>query len=443
MTAHDTSPRNSRFVTALFLVVLVGSVFLMVRLLAVYLAAIIMAGVLVSLFAVPFSRLNALLGGRRQIAAVIMALVIALLVMLPIVLVLVSLSFEVVAVYERAARSETTFIGKALELVQENSALMLRLEQLGQQFGVDLSAGAIRGHAATAATRLAAAVYDQVSGVATNILRLVLNFGLMVVVIFALYSEGPALKAYLLDLSPLPDEQEEELVGQFKSISRAVFLGNGMASMLQGVMGGVGFYAWGLGSGVLWGSAMAFFAFLPIVGAALVYVPAGLVLGFEAGWGTALGFLLYNAAYVAVLEYGLKPRLIGGHSSMNGVLVFIGILAGLKLYGILGLFYGPLIITIFLSVAEIYKIEYRRDLMAMRSPWFRADVGAALTEVPRALPIETEPSLSPPAPVKALPVESAPSLGTTPASPPAPDSGPTTEQSSSISETDLALDKEV
>src|SRR5690606_31455180 len=96
-----------------------------------------------------------------------------------------------------------------------------------------------------------------------------------------------------------------------------------------------------------------------------------------------------------LLEYGLKPRLIGGQSQMNGVLVFVGILSGLSLFGILGLFYGPLILTMFLTLAEIYKAEYRGDLMALQSPWVGADLGQVAVQEPGHAPPVEAPSSAP------------------------------------------------
>src|SRR5690606_35613531 len=101
------------------------------------------------------------------------------------------------------------------------------------------------------------------------------------------------------------------LVQRFASISRAVFLGNGVASVLQGLCGGLAFWFFSVGSPVLWGTAIAFFAFLPIVGASIVWAPAALYMFVQGDVGTAVGFSIFNIVYVVILEYGLKPRLIG------------------------------------------------------------------------------------------------------------------------------------
>ena len=66
--------------------------------------------------------------------------------------------------------------------------------------------------------------------------------------------------------------------------------------------------------------------------------------------------------YSSVIEYIIKPRVIGKGMQMNSLLVFIGIIGGIKLFGILGIIYGPLIITIFITMAEIYRLEYKENM---------------------------------------------------------------------------------
>jgi predicted PurR-regulated permease PerM len=100
-------------------------------------------------------------------------------------------------------------------------------------------------------------------------------------------------------------------------------------------------------------------AFLPIVGATAVFVPATAIIMLTGNTGLGLGYLIYNVCYSSIVEYLVKPKMIGKGMQMNSLLVFVGILGGLKLFGILGIIYGPLIMTVFLTLAEIYRLEYK------------------------------------------------------------------------------------
>ena len=103
-------------------------------------------------------------------------------------------------------------------------------------------------------------------------------------------------------------------------------------------------------------------AFLPIIGASVIFLPAAAILIIQGEVGIGVGFLIYNLFYSSIIEYFVKPRLIGKGMQMNALLVFIGIIGGMNLFGILGIIYGPLIITVFLTLAEIYRLEYKEQL---------------------------------------------------------------------------------
>jgi predicted PurR-regulated permease PerM len=98
---------------------------------------------------------------------------------------------------------------------------------------------------------------------------------------------------------------------------------------------------------------------LPVIGASVVFIPAGIILIVQGKFWLGIGYLIYNVLYSSIIEYVIKPRLIGKRMQMNSFFVFIGIIGGIKLFGMIGIVYGPLIITIFLTLAEIYRLEYK------------------------------------------------------------------------------------
>ena len=158
---------------------------------------------------------------------------------------------------------------------------------------------------------------------------------------------------------PVPTDQLEKVANKFREMARAIIVGNGLSGIVQGILGGLGFSLFGLPSPFLWGTVIAFMAFLPVIGASFIYIPATVILLAKGKIGAGIGFLIYNILYSSIIEYLIKPRLIGQGMKMNSLLVFIGIIGGLKLFGIMGLVYGPLIITVFLTLAEIYRLEYK------------------------------------------------------------------------------------
>jgi len=191
---------------------------------------------------------------------------------------------------------------------------------------------------------------------------LLVHFFLMMMVIFYLFRDGMRLKDYLTQLIPVPEMQLEKIVKKFHEMGKALIVGNGLCGIIQGILGGFGFFIFGLHSPFLWGTVIAFMAFLPVIGASVVFIPAAAILIIQGELWLGISYLIYNMFYSSIIEYMIKPRLIGKGMQMNSFLVFIGIIGGIKLFGIIGIVYGPLIITIFLTLAEIYRLEYKEQL---------------------------------------------------------------------------------
>jgi predicted PurR-regulated permease PerM len=202
-------------------------------------------------------------------------------------------------------------------------------------------------------------LYNQASSWAANIMNFVFSFFMMVIVIFFLLIDQERFISYILELSPLPDQQERQLFRRFEEIAKAVLVGNGLCGLLQGFLGGAVFMFLGVNSPILWGGVMAILAFLPIVGIGLVLVPAAIILFLKGSVGGGIFMLVFYAALSFSVEYLLKPWMVGERVKMHTLLVFLSILGGLSVYGVLGIIYGPLIVTAFLSLADIYRNNYR------------------------------------------------------------------------------------
>jgi predicted PurR-regulated permease PerM len=181
---------------------------------------------------------------------------------------------------------------------------------------------------------------------------------MMIIVIFFLLIDNERLANYILKRSPLPDNQERQLISKFREIAGAILIGNGICGIIQGILGGVAFTFFGLASPILWGGIMVILAFLPIFGIGLVLVPAALILFLKGRIAAAIIMLVFYAILSFSVEYLLKPKMVGKQVQMPTLLVFLSILGGLSVFGVLGIIYGPLIVTAFLTLSEIYLGNY-------------------------------------------------------------------------------------
>ena len=134
----------------------------------------------------------------------------------------------------------------------------------------------------------------------------------------------------------------------------ATIYGGVVVALVQGGLGAVGFLIVGLPAPVFWGTVMAFLSFVPIVGTSLVWLPAAVILFAQGVYLKSLILLAWGALVVSLSDNLLRPILIGGRTQVHTLLLFFGILGGLRFFGFLGLIAGPLVITICLAMIEIY-----------------------------------------------------------------------------------------
>jgi predicted PurR-regulated permease PerM len=349
------------FVSKVFLVVLIGVLILLLRLFWAYISAIILALLIASAFYPLYSRVKKLLKGEERGASMLMTIFIFLVLVIPVGGFVGTLSNEAFDFYRRS-RDAVTLL-KIQKVLEGDSIWAQRVRRVGELTGIEVNPETLEELATALGKNVGLFLSKQLRSMASNLLNFLIHFFLMMLVVYYIFRDGERLKDYISELLPFPIEQQELVVRKFREMARAVIVGNGLNGIIQGIIGGFGFFLFGLGSPFLWGTLIGFMAFLPFIGASIVYVPAFIILILQGQTGTAIGFLVYNAAYSIIMEYLFKPRMIGKGMRMNALLVFIGILGGIKLFGILGIIYGPLIMTIFITLAELYRLEYKEAMV--------------------------------------------------------------------------------
>jgi predicted PurR-regulated permease PerM len=187
---------------------------------------------------------------------------------------------------------------------------------------------------------------------------------IMFFVLFYLFRESEESFERLQALLPLAPNLKEKLIEEVKSVTWAVVYGQVMTGLIQGALGGIGFLIFKAPNPFLWGFMMIIFSFLPLVGTALIWVPAGIFLILSGATFRGIGLLVWGGVLVTNVDNFVKPRLISGRSNIHPVTVLLGVLGGLKLFGFIGLVVGPLILALFIALARFYEEEYLGVRMA-------------------------------------------------------------------------------
>jgi predicted PurR-regulated permease PerM len=124
---------------------------------------------------------------------------------------------------------------------------------------------------------------------------------------------------------------------------------------VQGFLCGLAFAIVGLGSPVFWGVVMGFLSLLPVVGAWPVWIPATIYLFSTGHWGRAIALIAICGALGGSIDNILRPLLLGGRASLNGLLVFISVLGGIAVFGILGVVLGPIVVATTVGILDVYS----------------------------------------------------------------------------------------
>jgi predicted PurR-regulated permease PerM len=244
----------------------------------------------------------------------------------------------------------------------ENGRVVRALTGLVHKLGLPVSAEAIQDVVVNAARDLSQGLYKRVNALFSGVVQLTLHGLITLFSIFYLLINGPKLRAFMFRLSPLPDDEDQLFITKLGEVGRAVLIGNGIGSSLQGLVAGIAWALVGLPSPVMWGLVMTVAAFLPMVGVAAVVVPATLYLWITSRHVAAVLFFVFCMGQSFLFEYGLKPRLMGSSMRMNSLLVFVSLLGGIFGFGVPGILYGPLIMTLFLALAQLYETRYQQRI---------------------------------------------------------------------------------
>ena len=219
----------------------------------------------------------------------------------------------------------------------------------------DLDAGSLLLHVSKS---LADGMSSYAVSILGNISSYVAKFFLMLLVFYWVVRDEAKIVKYIFHLSPLPASQEDKIIQKIRSVARSALLLTFLIAMVQGTLGGVGFWIAGL-PGLFWGTVMAFASLIPIFGAAVVWVPASIyffVTG-QGGWGIFI--VAWSAILVSPVDNVLRPYFMKEAADMSTALVFLSILGGVSYFGLLGLIYGPLIYGITAVLLYIYNAEFR------------------------------------------------------------------------------------
>jgi predicted PurR-regulated permease PerM len=346
---RDTLNRSVLLLLALF----ISALFL--SMIQSFLMAIFLAGIFSALATPLYKRFLNGYGGRRALASLSTLVVIILVVILPLGTLMGIVTAQAIKVGQSVTPWVQDQIANPGEFHNLLSSLPFYDRILPYSDTIWRKAGELIG---TVSQFLISSLSTATMG-AVNILFMAFA---MLYTMFFFLMDGDKLLDKILFYLPLQDEDERRMLRKFTSVTRATLKGTAVIGILQGGLAGTAFAVVGIPSSVFWGTIMAVLSIIPGIGSALVWGPAVIILAASGSYLKAAGLGLFCAVVVGSLDNLLRPILVGKDTQMHELMIFFGTLGGIIMFGIMGMFIGPIVAALFVTVWEIYGVAFKEYL---------------------------------------------------------------------------------
>ena len=329
-----------------FFGLLAVSAYVMWHIIAPFIGALAVAGV-VATAGYPFHR-RVLAHTPRQsngLAALLTTLLIGLLVVIPLTGLAYLLFAEALSLYHALGGGGLS-VGRGVGQVEN------LVRQIAPAFTFDASA-----YARAAALWLA----EHIGGIFAATTATLFFIFTAAIAVFYCFRDGEAFVRYLIQLSPLPDDEDAHILKALARSVRSVVLGTLAIALIQGTLTAIGFAVFGIANPALWGAVAAVGSLIPSVGTLIVFAPAVAFLTLTGSYGAAIGLAVWGAIAVGLVDNLLGPYLMSRGGALHPFLVLLAVLGGIAVFGPMGFILGPVALSLFSVLLELYIARVRQN----------------------------------------------------------------------------------
>ena len=354
MAANRNTQTSDRLTTVLSYGALILLGYLVFLVVSPFLLPLAWSGVLAIFFYPVYELLR-----RRYSAnwsAAICTLGVTFLLIVPVLLVLLYATREAVDASARVREAVTS----GYTLVPSDIANTLRQHLPESWQELDFTSY-LRQGAEKAATFLA----SRVGSLLKNLFSFVVNLFILLFALFFVFRDGESIVRAARHLIPFERNVQDDMLQESRELIFASVALSLMIAAVQGTLGGIAMALAGFTAPVFLGLLLGFCSVIPVVGSALIWVPAVLWLGFNGHWPKAVLVVIICGGIAGLADNVLRPLLLRNRTRLNDLLIFISILGGLDAFGLLGLILGPTIVAAALGVLRVH-MERQEELEALK-----------------------------------------------------------------------------
>ncbi len=283
-------------------------------------------------------------------AATISTTLVLVVVAIPLVVLGISLSRELSTVIQSLRERSVSQGGLSPYLTYLGDKLLIRLGNFVNLSQLDPREALLRG-----AEQVSRYILSAGAAAVSNLLSFILD---TVVVFFSLFfflREGESILQGFGAMLPLSSDQTGKLFADISKTMTAILYGGLAVAAVQGTLTGVALGILGVSAPILWALVTALASLVPVLGSALVWGPVAILLFISGHWIKAIILLAWGAGVVGQVDAIVRPYVIGAHVKVHTLLVFFSLLGGVKAFGIVGVFIGPVVLSVTMAILDILR----------------------------------------------------------------------------------------
>jgi len=284
---------------------------------------------------------------KRSISSFVIIILIIGLLVIPCMLMLAMLSEQV---YELYRKLHLNINYNILREIGNNPIV----ESILSLFGV--SKGEVEARILNFVSETSMGIFSSITEIVSFPIRFIIKFFLMMLILFFLFKDAYNIDNAIYRILPLPSDIEVEIVKKLKGVIYVLMLGNLFIMFLQGLMVGLGLFIAGVNTPLIWGTLAAILSLIPVIGTTIIWAPAALFLYFTGHFGMAIFIVCWCFGWYMILENLVKPKIMGDRLNFHPLLFFFLLLGSIQAFNLPGVIIGPIVLSLFYSFWEIYKI---------------------------------------------------------------------------------------
>lgn len=314
-----------------------------------FLIEIIAAMILATIFYPWYEKLTIKFKGRKNLASLALCLLVSLLIIVPIANFIVFTAQKSVDAY-----------GTVTEFV--NSGQLENVLKFTSRLNMfDANIVDVQGFLIDMAKRVNEWLVSGTTGFIMGTTNFLFSLALILIILYFFFVDGKRMITRIMQLTPMPNKYDKDLFKKFRDVSLSTLVSTLLVAIAQALVAAIGFMIIGIPA-FFPSMLIAFASIVPPLGATLVWLPIGVyLLIFDSFW-KGLFILIWGAVLVSLIDNIIRGYIIKDKAEVHPIFVVLSILGGITLFGFWGVIFGPLIISLAVTVFHIYENEFETVL---------------------------------------------------------------------------------